>query len=154
MGHLAGLHRTDQILKSSEAPFLAKLSGLEKERPVATTFSRFHRGFENKDIENLQGVNFDLATKNGAEISGYQMIVHDQSAIQKYGNKMEGVEKGYGGTLKRGSKLLQCSIIADAGRHLYCIWIFELDQDTLTLTRPMNLITFWGSSRIPLLENG
>jgi len=117
MGHLAGLHRTDQILKSSEAPFLAKLSGLEKERPVATTFSRFYQGFENKDIKNLQGVNFDLATKNGAEISGYQIIVHDQSAIQKYGNKMEGVEKGYGGTLKRGSKMLQCSMIADAGRH-------------------------------------
>jgi len=117
MGHLAGLHRTDQIIKSAEAPFIAKLSGLENEKPVATTFSRFFGGFEEKHIQNFQKVNFDLATKNITEVSGYQIITHDQSAIQKYGLQMEGVEKGYGGTLKRGSKMLQCSMIADAGMH-------------------------------------
>jgi hypothetical protein len=116
LGHLAGLHRNDQILKSAELPFLAKLTNFETP-PADTTFSRFYQGFEESHIRNLKNINFDLATKNIEETSGYHIIAHDQSAIQKYGRQMEGVEKGYGGTLKRGSLMLQSSLIVDAGMH-------------------------------------
>jgi len=114
-GHLAGLHRVDQVLKSAEFPFLAKLAGLDKAKPVDTTFGRFYEGFAEDQIRNLQRLNFNLATRKVIEVSGFRILVHDQSAIQKYGSKMEGVEKGYGGTLKRGAKMLQASMIVDAG---------------------------------------
>lgn len=117
LGHMAGLHRTDQVLKSSELPFIAKLTEMDESTPVGTTFARFYEGFEESHVGNLQATNFNLATKNIMEKSGYQILVHDQSAIQKYGRKMEGVEKGYGGSLKRGSLMLQSSLIVDAGMH-------------------------------------
>ncbi len=116
-GHFSGLHRIDSLLKSSECDFISKLVDFKKSTPAGTTFARLYEGFEEQHIQNFKNINFDLATKNITEVSGHQIIVHDQSAIQKYGKQMEGVEKGYGGTLKKGSSMLQCSLIVDAGQH-------------------------------------
>lgn len=114
LGLLAGLYRVHQILSASELPFLARLVNLTT-IPVATTIARFFERFDDGAIMRFQAINFDLATKTTRTIDGFQILVHDQSALQKYGKKMEGVEKGYGGTLKRGSLMLQHSLIVDAG---------------------------------------
>ena len=114
LGLLAGLYRVHHILSASELPFLARLVNLTAV-PVATTIARFFERFDDAAIARFQAINFDLATKVTRIIDGFQILVHDQSALQKYGKKMEGVEKGYGGTLKRGSLMLQHSLIVDAG---------------------------------------
>lgn len=114
LGLLAGLYRVHQILSASELPFLARLVNLTR-IPVATTIARFFERFDDAAIARFQAVNFELASKTTRLIDGFQILVHDQSALQKYGKKMEGVEKGYGGTLKRGSLMLQHSLIVDAG---------------------------------------
>lgn len=114
MGLLSGLFRVHQILASAELPFLAKLVNLTR-IPVATTIARLFERFDENAIVAMQAVTFDLGLKNIIYVDGYHILVHDQSALQKYGKKMEGVEKGYGGTLKRGSLMLQSSLIVDAG---------------------------------------
>lgn len=114
LGLLAGLYRVHHILSASELPFLARLVNFTKV-PVATTIGRFFERFDDAAIGRFQSINFDLATKMTRTIDDFQILVHDQSALQKYGKKMEGVEKGYGGTLKRGSLMLQHSLIVDAG---------------------------------------
>ena len=116
-GLLGGLYRVHHILTSSELPFLAKLVNLTR-IPVATTIARFFERFDEEAIARYRAINFDLATKYTRKIDDFQILVHDQSAIQKYGRHMEGVEKGYGGTLKRGSLMLQHSLIVDAGSHM------------------------------------
>lgn len=117
-GHLSGFHRTHHLLTSSELPFIAKLVNFESNPPADTTYGRFYEGFEEQHIDNMKAINFDLSRKKVVEVEGFEIFVHDQSAIQKYGKQMEGVEKGYGGTLKRGSYMLQCSMITDVGLHM------------------------------------
>lgn len=114
LGLLAGLYRVHHILSASELPFLARLVNFTT-IPVATTIARFFERFDDAAIGRFQVINFDLATKMTKTIDDFQILVHDQSALQKYGKKMEGVEKGYGGTLKRGALMLQHSLIVDAG---------------------------------------
>lgn len=115
-GLMAGLYRVHHILSSAELPFLTKLVNLIR-IPVATTIFRFFERFNEPAIAAFQKMNFDLASKYTETVNGFQIIAHDQSALQKYGSKMEGVEKGYGGTLKKGSRMLQSSLIVDAGSH-------------------------------------
>ena len=112
-GIMAGYPRAYQIVNSSEANFFAKLLNVENV-PSQSSLSRFISSFEENNIMALK----KLVTTTGEQLDsirsgGFRIIVHDQSAIQKYGKEMEGVEKGYGGTLKRGSLMLQASLVVD-----------------------------------------
>jgi hypothetical protein len=114
-GIMAGFPRAYQIVNSSEANFFSKLLNVEN-IPSQSSLSRFISSFEEKNISALQ----ELVTTTGQQLDcvrsgGFRVIVQDQSAIQKYGKEMEGVEKGYGGSLKKGSLMLQASLVVDGG---------------------------------------
>jgi hypothetical protein len=113
LGTLAGFPRAYQIVNSSEANFFAKLLNIEQV-PSQSSLSRFISSFGEENITAIRNLVYDVGAKFSSNRSGgFRIIVHDQSAIQKYGSRMEGVEKGYGGTLKRGSLMLQASLIVD-----------------------------------------
>jgi hypothetical protein len=112
-GIMSGYPRAYQIVNSSEANFFSKLLNLEN-IPSQSSLSRFISSFEDKNISNLKKLVSDTGKQLDSVRSGdFRIIVHDQSAIQKYGKEMEGVEKGYGGTLRRGSLMLQASLVVD-----------------------------------------
>lgn len=113
LGIMSGFPRAYQIVNSSEANFFSKLLNVENV-PSQSSLSRFISSFEEKNISALK----KLVATTGEQLDsvrsgGFRVIVHDQSAIQKYGKEMEGVEKGYGGSLKRGSLMLQASLVVD-----------------------------------------
>lgn len=113
MGNMSGFTRPTQIVNSSEAHFFSELLDVEH-IPSQSSLSRFISSFEEKNIAALSDTVFQSATKLGGETSGgFRILIHDQSAIQKYGKQMEGVEKGYGGMLKKGSLMLQASLVVD-----------------------------------------
>jgi hypothetical protein len=113
LGTLAGFPRAYQIVQSSEVNFFAQLLNIESV-PSQPALSRFISSFGENNVDKLRELVFDVGAKFSTNVSGgFRIIVQDQSAIQKYGAKMEGVEKGYGGTLKRGSKMLQASLVID-----------------------------------------
>jgi hypothetical protein len=113
MGLMSGFPRAYQIVNSSEVNFFAKLLNVEN-ISSQSSLSRFISSFEDKNITNLQNLVFTTAKQlDSIRSGGFRILVHDQSAIQKYGKEMEGVEKGYGGTLKRGSLMLQASLVVD-----------------------------------------
>jgi hypothetical protein len=113
MGILSGFPRAYQIVNSSEANFFAELLDVETV-PSQSSLSRFISSFEEKNIEALQKLVFKTsANLDAVRSGGFRILVHDQSAVQKYGSQMEGVERGYGGSLKKGSLMLQASIVVD-----------------------------------------
>ena len=113
LGILSGYPRAYQIVNSSEANFFSKLLNVENV-PSKSSLSRFISSFEETNISNFQNLVFDTGSKlDFMRSGGFRIIAQDQSAIQKYGKEMEGVEKGYGGTLKRGSLMLQASLVVD-----------------------------------------
>ncbi len=113
MGMLSGFPRAYQIVNSSEANFFAQLLNIDQV-PSQPALSRFVSSFEEHNIAGMRDIVFDLGSKfSNNRSGGFRILVQDQSAIQKYGKQMEGVEKGYGGTLKRGSLMLQTSLLVD-----------------------------------------
>lgn len=113
LGTLSGFPRAYQIVNSSEANFFAHLLNIEQV-PSQPALSRFISSFSEDNITAIRKLVYDVGEKFSSDRSGsFRIIVHDQSAVQKYGGKMEGVEKGYGGTLKRGSLMLQASLVVD-----------------------------------------
>ena len=113
LGCLAGFPRAYQVVNSSEANFFAQLLNIEQV-PSQPALSRFVSSFDEHNISAMRDIVFDLGAKFSTNYSGgFRIIVHDQSAVQKYGKQMEGVEKGYGGILKRGSLMLQTSLVVD-----------------------------------------
>lgn len=113
LGTLAGFPRAYQIVNSSEANFFAQLLNIEHV-PSQPALSRFISSFSESNVGSIRDLVFDVGANFSSNRSGgFRIIVHDQSAVQKYGLKMEGVEKGYGGTIKRGSLMLQASLLVD-----------------------------------------
>ena len=112
-GILSGLCRAYQIVNSGEANFFSKLLNLEN-IPSQSSLSRFINSFQEENVKAFQNIVFRTGYNlDSVRSGGFRIIVQDQSAIQKYGKKMQGVEKGYGGTLKKGSLMLQSSLVVD-----------------------------------------